>query len=210
MKRKINFKNNNSYTMSHSNQETIKNMSDKLTSLLPVFPREYIIVCIGTDRSTGDALGPLTGTYLEQLNLRHMDVFGTLHHPVHAQNLSDYITKINDKYRKPFIIAIDACLGKSSSIGNITLGTGPLFPGAALNKKLPDIGDIHLTAVVNVSGFMEYAVLQNTRLSIVTDMATTIASILSKVDNQLSFTQRLAATVLPEFKTKDSLNITTN
>src|SRR5699024_7685954 len=162
MKRKINFKNNNSYTMSHSNQETIKNMSDKLTSLLPVFPREYIIVCIGTDRSTGDALGPLTGTYLKQLNLKHMDIYGTLHHPVHAQNLAHYISTFNDEYKRPFIIAIDACLGKSTSIGNITLGTGPLSPGAALNKKLPVIGDVHLTAVVNVSGFMEYAVLQNT------------------------------------------------
>jgi len=202
MKQKVNLKNTQSYTMSHSNQDTIQTISDKLTSLLPVFPREYIIVCIGTDRSTGDALGPLTGTYLKQLNLKHMDVYGTLHHPVHAQNLAHYISTFNDEYKRPFIIAIDACLGKSTSIGNITLGTGPLSPGAALNKKLPVIGDVHLTAVVNVSGFMEYAVLQNTRLSIVTDMATTIASILSKVDHQLSFTQRLAATISPEFKRK--------
>src|SRR5690625_3625587 len=92
-----------------------------------------------------------------------MDVYGTLHHPVHAQNLAHYISTFNDEYKRPFIIAIDACLGKSTSIGNITLGTGPLSPGAALNKKLPVIGDVHLTAVVNVSGFMEYAVLQNTR-----------------------------------------------
>ena len=202
MKQKVNLKNTQSYTMSHSNQDTIQTISDKLTSLLPVFPREYIIVCIGTDRSTGDALGPLTGTYLKQLNLKHMDIYGTLHHPVHAQNLAHYISTFNDEYKRPFIIAIDACLGKSTSIGNITLGTGPLSPGAALNKKLPVIGDVHLTAVVNVSGFMEYAVLQNTRLSIVTDMATTIASILSKVDHQLSFTQRLAATISPEFKRK--------
>lgn len=198
--------NNKAYTMPYSNQDTIQMISHKLISLLPVFPREYVIVCIGTDRSTGDALGPLTGTYLKQLNLKHMNIYGTLHHPVHAQNLTHYITKINDEYRRPFIIAIDACLGKSSSIGNITLGTGPLFPGAALNKKLPVIGDVHLTAVVNVSGFMEYAVLQNTRLSIVTDMATTIASILSKVDNQLTFTQRLAATILPEFKINTRAN----
>ena len=210
MKQKVNLKNTQSYTMSHSNQDTIQTISDKLTSLLPVFPREYIIVCIGTDRSTGDALGPLTGTYLKQLNLKHMDVYGTLHHPVHAQNLAHYISTFNDEYKRPFIIAIDACLGKSTSIGNITLGTGPLSPGAALNKKLPVIGDVHLTAVVNVSGFMEYAVLQNTRLSIVTDMATTIASILSKVDHQLSFTQRLAATISPEFKTKNALNMGIN
>jgi len=190
----------NSYTILHSDPDSITEMSDKITSWLPVFPREYIIVAIGTDRSTGDALGPLTGTYLEQMDLKHMQIYGTLHKPVHAQNLSDYIKKIKAKYRRPYVIAIDACLGRSSSIGKITLGTGPLFPGAALNKNLPVIGDLHITAVVNVSGFMEYAVLQNTRLSIVADMATTIASILKRVDNQLMYTHHVSATVLPEFK----------
>ncbi len=201
---KRNFKNNtNSYTILHSDPGSIKMMSDKITSLLPVFPREYIVVAIGTDRSTGDALGPLTGTYLKQMQLKHMGIFGTLHKPVHAQNLDNYIKKINAEYRKPYIIAIDACLGKSSSIGKITLGTGPLSPGAALNKSLPIIGDLHITAVVNVSGFMEYAVLQNTRLSIVSDMATTIATVLKGVDNQLTSTHHLSATVLPQFRKRN-------
>lgn len=203
-------KGNDSYTLLHSNPDITQIMSDRMTALLPIFPREYIIVCIGTDRSTGDALGPLTGTYLKQMNLKHMDVFGTLHNPVHAQNLRHYMTKINTDYRKPFIIAVDACLGRSSSIGKITIGTGPLSPGAALNKQLPVIGDLHITAVVNVSGFMEYAVLQNTRLSIVTDMATTISSILSKVDNQLTCTHRLSTLVLPEDIKDRALNIKEN
>lgn len=195
MKRKKNINKKDSITMAYSNERTIQDISDKLISLLPIFPHEFIIVCIGTDRSTGDALGPLTGTYLNEFHLRHMNVLGTLHDPIHAQNLTDCITKINDKYKKPFIIAIDASLGRTSSIGNITLGVGPLFPGAALNKKLPIIGDLHITAVVNVSGYMEYAVLQNTRLSIVSDMAITIASILKKVDHQLTATQRLCTSI---------------
>lgn len=190
----------NTDTMLHSDSNTINTLSDRIISWLPVFPREYIIVGVGTDRSTGDALGPLVGTYLTQMDPKHMTVFGTLHKPVHAQNLVEYIKKINTEYRKPYIIAIDACLGRSSSIGKITLGTGPLSPGAALNKNLPVIGDLHITAVVNVSGFMEYAVLQNTRLSIVVDMATTIASILKRVDNQLTYTHHLSAPVLPEHR----------
>lgn len=201
---KKNLLNNKSNTLSmqYSDVGSTKVMSDKITSWLPVFPREYIIVAIGTDRSTGDALGPLTGTYLKEMNLRHMEIFGTLHEPVHAQNLNNYIKKIKTEYRKPYIIAIDACLGKSSSIGKITLGNGPLRPGAALNKNLPAIGDLNITAVVNVSGFMEYAVLQNTRLSIVTDMATTIASILKQVDNDLTYSHTLSAMVLPEVKNR--------
>lgn len=197
---------NNTNSLLYSDENSIQLMSDQITTLLPAFPREYIIVGIGTDRSTGDALGPLTGTYLTQMNLKHMTVLGTLHEPVHAQNLADYIKKINTTYRKPYIIAIDACLGRSSSIGKINIGTGPLLPGAALNKPLPAIGDLHITAVVNVGGYMEYAVLQNTRLSTVVDMAETIASTLNIVDKRLTtYKRRLFATVLPEFGDQDML-----
>ena len=51
-------------------------------------------------------------------------------------------------------------------------------PGAGVNKDLPPVGDIHLTGIVNVGGFMEYFVLQNTRLSIVFHMADVIAECL--------------------------------
>src|SRR5699024_11577215 len=61
--------------------------------------------CIGTDRSTGDSLGPLTGTFLTELNPKHLTIYGTLHHPVHATNMHEYIDKITKYHRKPFIIA---------------------------------------------------------------------------------------------------------
>ncbi|MDQ0659408.1 putative sporulation protein YyaC [Paenibacillus sp. W2I17] len=53
---------------------------------------------------------------------------------------------------------------------------GPLKPGAGVNKELPPVGDIHLTGIVNVGGFMEYFVLQNTRLSLVMRMSEIISS----------------------------------
>ncbi|MFP3381143.1 DUF1256 domain-containing protein, partial [Bacillus sp. SIMBA_069] len=52
---------------------------------------------------------------------------------------------------------------------------GALKPGAGVGKELPPIGDASITGVVNVGGFMEYFVLQNTRLSLVMKMATQIA-----------------------------------
>jgi len=61
------------------------------------------------------------------------------------------------------------------SIGYITVGEGPLKPGAGVNKELPQVGDAYITGVVNVGGFMEYLVLQNTRLSLVIRMADAIA-----------------------------------
>ena len=174
------------YRISHHDVNAVENLSEYLLSLFPRIPREYVVVCIGTDRSTGDSLGPLTGTFLEAKRPRHLTIYGTLHQPVHATNLTDYIDEITRKHRNPFIIAVDACLGKNTSIGYLIAGTGPIQPGAALKKSLPAIGDVHITGVVNMSGFMEHSVLQNTRLSFVMDMAEKIADLLDSLDQQLS------------------------
>ncbi|TGE34021.1 spore protease YyaC [Desulfosporosinus sp. Sb-LF] len=141
--------------------------------------RPAIILCIGTDRSTGDALGPLIGTHLSRLNLPHLHVYGTLDEPVHATNLGDNIQSIHDTFENPFIIAIDACLGRLDSIGCITLSDGPLKPGAGVHKQLPEVGEAHMTGIVNVGGFMEYMVLQNTRLNLVWRMSENISSLLT-------------------------------
>ncbi|WP_404450730.1 spore protease YyaC [Virgibacillus necropolis] len=172
-------------------------MSEKIISWLPEVPKEYIVVCIGTDRSTGDSLGPLTGTFLHDHKPKYLSVYGTIHDPVHATNLETYIKLINNQHRNPYIIAVDACLGKSTSVGNIILGKGSLKPGAALNKSLPQIGDIHLTGVVNISGFMEFSILQNTRLSIVIDMAKQLANLLMMIDNRLQHSITTPSIVMP-------------
>lgn len=135
-----------------------------------------IVVCIGTDRSTGDSLGPLVGTSLSRYKSHLFRIYGTLDEPVHAVNLEETISSIYELYDKPFVIGIDACLGQSSSVGCIQVAEGPLRPGAGVNKQLPPIGDIHLTGIVNVGGFMEYFVLQNTRLSLVMRLSDVIAT----------------------------------
>lgn len=135
-----------------------------------------IVVCIGTDRSTGDCLGPLIGTKMAETNHTGLEVFGTLDEPVHAGNLTDYLHKIRANWHSPFIIAIDACLGRMDSVGIVNIGTGALRPGAGVNKDLPPVGNLHITGIVNVGGFMEYFVLQNTRLSTVMRMANLISA----------------------------------
>ena len=85
---------------------------------------------------------------------------------------------IYKNYADPFVIAIDAGLGKQSSVGYIDVKKGPLKPGTGVNKKLPEVGDMHITGLVNVGGYMEYLVLQSTRLSIVFKMAEIISTAL--------------------------------
>jgi len=141
--------------------------------------RSAVILCIGTDRSTGDALGPLIGTHLSRLNLPQLHVYGTLDEPVHATNLAETIQLIQQRFVNPFVIAVDACLGRIDSIGCITLADGPLKPGAGVHKQLPEVGEAHLTGIVNVGGFMEYMVLQNTRLNLVWRMSENISALIS-------------------------------
>jgi putative sporulation protein YyaC len=140
-----------------------------------------LIVCIGTDRSTGDALGPLVGTRIKQLKIPNIIIYGTLEHPVHAVNLAETLKEIRTLYPNGFTIAVDACLGRQRNIGNICVAGGPLLPGAGVNKRLEAVGDMNITGLVNVSGFMEYSVLQSTRLNLVIQIADVISLALQKV-----------------------------
>lgn len=160
----------------HEDTDAVQRISNEIIQLLPNERfRPIIFICIGTDRSTGDSLGPLVGTLLkEKAPFLTFHVYGTLSDPIHAVNLKEKLSEITKIYTNPFIIGIDACLGKVRSIGIVQIGKGPVKPGAGVNKELPPVGDAHITGIVNVSGFMEFMVLQNTRLSLVLNMAQTI------------------------------------
>ncbi len=138
---------------------------------------DLIILCIGTDRSTGDSLGPLVGHKLSPIikSFENVNLIGTLEHPIHAQNLEDNLDMINQNYKKPFIVAIDSSLGRQDRVGYLSIKNSPLKPGAGVNKVLPPVGDISITGIVNIGGMMEFMVLQNTRLSLVMNMADIIS-----------------------------------
>lgn len=177
-----------SYTDSTVHTQLTERMVQQLSAVSS--DREIIIVCVGTDRSTGDALGPLVGTSLSKYRNPGFRLYGTLDEPVHAVNLQDTLNHIQSSSSKPYIVGIDACLGQVSSVGVIQVGSGPVKPGAGVNKELPPVGDMHVTGIVNVGGFMEYFVLQNTRLSIVMKMSDIIANSLYYAIKQIrgSFT----------------------
>lgn len=160
----------------HSDLQAAETLAAELLANLPsVASRPIVFICIGTDRSTGDSLGPLAGTLLEEKGPGPFYIYGTLDEPIHAVNLEQKLKEITSNHLNPFIIGIDACLGRSKNVGVIQVGSGPVKPGAGVNKDLPEVGELHITGIVNVSGFMEFFVLQNTRLNLVMKMAKTIA-----------------------------------
>jgi len=137
-------------------------------------PRQTLVaLCIGTDRSTGDSLGPIIGSALKRRQ-PCIPLLGTLEDPVHAVNLRDKLLEVERSFPDPFVLAVDACLGRLDSVGKIDVGPGPLQPGAGVNKSLPRVGDAYISGIVNVGGFLEYFVLQNTRLNIVMSLAEVI------------------------------------
>ncbi len=140
--------------------------------------RPLIFLCIGSDRATGDALGPLIGQNIQQFKnkkrvLAHtLFVYGSLSKPVHAMNLSETVNLIYQNHTNPYIIAIDASLGIQKHIGYVTLGHGPLTPGIGVGKHLPAIGDAHITGIVNTGNGTDLnQILQTTHLSTVVELS---------------------------------------
>lgn len=137
--------------------------------------RVIIFICIGSDRSTGDSLGPLIGHKLQYLTKSNIYIYGTLANPIHAKNLVSTLEQINNDFKNPYIIAIDSCLGSSNNVGKILIEKKPLNPGLALNKNLPPVGEMSIKGFVNISSCFDFLVLQNTRLHIVMNLADSIS-----------------------------------
>lgn len=164
-------------------------LKDGLVQRLQKVHKEIVVLCIGTDRSTGDSLGPMVGSLLQKAQAFPVAIYGNLDEPVHAMNLATTIETIHSAHKSPFIIAIDACLGKLNNVGMVSIKEGPLRPGAGVKKELPEVGDIQITGNVNVGGFMEFMVLQNTRLSLVMKMAEVIAASLTEALHEVTLIQ---------------------
>ena len=138
--------------------------------------RPVIFLCIGSDRSTGDSLGPLIGYKLRYLKRKNIHIYGSLLSPVHSKNLDNILDKINENFKDPYIVGIDACLGRFQNVGKIFIDKKPLQPGLAMNKNLPAVGNMSITGIVNISGGFEFMVLQNTRLYTVMTLADSISN----------------------------------
>lgn len=134
-------------------------------------PDRVVFICIGSDRSTGDAFGPLLGTMLKEQGWRH--VIGTLEEPCDAHAVEAAVNKAErlQESERMTVVAVDACLSKMQSVGGYIAKDGPLQPGAATGRKLPAVGDYSIAGVVNMHGVKAYGMLQTTSLYLVLKMA---------------------------------------
>lgn len=147
-------------------------LSNSLLKMVENIEKPYnniAIVCIGTDRSTGDSYGPLIGHMLSKFTMYDFDLYGTLSEPVHALTLEKTIQQIDEE--NTLVIAIDSSVGYSSFVGQVGLKYGAIKPGSGVGKSLPAVGDIAISGIVAISGFAPLVMLQSAPLGMVYQMA---------------------------------------
>lgn len=160
--------------------KTVEEITAALSAIIPshLTKEDVVFVCIGTDRVTGDALGPLVGMYLEGLGY---SVVGTIDSPTHALNLADRLAELP---AGKAVIAVDATLGKAREVGGISVIRGCLKPGAGVGKELPTVGDYSITGCVHMTyddPQLDLRMLYTVRLSDVMRMARDITSAIVNV-----------------------------
>lgn len=144
--------------------------------------RTVVFICIGTDRSTGDAFGPLVGTGLANAGFRR--VIGTLAEPCDAHALPSRIAELSASAQDGrAVIAIDAALGRAESIGKFQVTAVPTLPGSSVGRMLPPVGDFGIAGIVNGAGHRHksYSILQNTPLYRVMTMAEQLVAAITAV-----------------------------
>lgn len=137
--------------------------------------RPPVVLGIGSDRVTGDCIGPLVGHLLFSRGVP-CTVLGTLDEPVTALNLAETVLAIKRKYPGRKVIAVDSCVGEAGELGKIRVRKGSLRPGLACGKNLPKVGDVSVTATVATGGADN---LYSVRLGLVYALASEIADALT-------------------------------
>ncbi|MBB3108520.1 putative sporulation protein YyaC [Paenibacillus phyllosphaerae] len=127
---------------------------------------QLAVVCIGTDRSTGDSFGPWVGTILAELGWPL--VIGTLAAPCDAEHYEAMIAGIPENKT---IMAIDASLGRPDAVGGFLIAEGPLYPARATGGSLAPIGHYSIAGVVGPHSPRAYWSLQRASLYQIIRMA---------------------------------------
>lgn len=147
-----------------------------LKKILPEINGAPVIVCIGSDLSVGDSLGPVTGTKLkEKLKGLNVYVYGTLSKPITAHEVKYTSQFIKNTHPDSTVIAIDAAVGTAGDIGLIKLANRALKPGSGANKRLAKVGDVSVMGIVAEKSLFNYSLFSSTRLNMVYKMAEIIS-----------------------------------
>jgi len=122
---------------------------------------DILFLCIGTEKISGDALGPIVGTMLREKYKLPYPVLGTEENPINGKNVGEYKRLIKERFPNHKVIAIDSAVGEEKDLWTIKIKEGGVRAGGALSPENEYFGEIGILAVVAQKG----NVLQNLMLS---------------------------------------------
>ena len=134
-----------------------------------------VILCIGSDITSGDSLGPLVGTLLQEKGFGEGYLYGTLARPITAKEvvyMRDYLAKVHPGRK---VIAVDAAVGRTEEVGLVKLQADGLYPGIGVGKRMTKLGDYSVMGIVAPKTKTPYQALGATRLNLVYRLAAAIS-----------------------------------
>lgn len=142
--------------------------------------RETVVICIGSDRVSGDMLGPLVGSALREEYRLPCPVYGWIGESVNGVNLEEYLAMVSNRHPQSLLIAVDAALGKQEDVGKVRLKKGGIKAGGALERKGGKVGDVGVIGVVAAERPPRevYAALLSVPFSLVESLAARIAGLI--------------------------------
>ena len=142
--------------------------------------KETVVICIGSDKVSGDMLGPLVGSSLREEYHLPCPVYGAVGESVNGINLEEYLEMISARHGESRIIAVDAALGKGEDVGRIRLKKGGIKAGGALERAGEKVGDVGIVGVVAEERDPKdvYAALLGVPFSLVEELAKRIAEMI--------------------------------
>ncbi len=140
------------------------------------------ILCIGTDRITGDSLGPIVGSnineYINKENIKNVNVLGSLEKPLNNITINEY-----KKSEGKVVIVIDSAVSNTYKIGEIVTKENNIIIRNALKDDKIIPSDICIKAVVSrdlEDEELNFIMLQNVKLNIVMNLSKKISEELIK------------------------------
>ncbi|MGN0818901.1 MAG: spore protease YyaC [Christensenellaceae bacterium] len=148
----------------------------KLCFALKEMNFEYapVILCIGSDTTISDSLGPIVGSKLQEKALPCF-IYGTLSKPITAKEIESVRRFVASAHPYSPVLVIDAAVTESSEKGYIKFLSDGIKPGLGINKDLPKLGDCSIIAIVCEKKTFLKNISTATRLGEVYRLADTIS-----------------------------------
>lgn len=110
---------------------------------------DVCLVCIGSNNISGDRIGPIVGQVLsKKYESENIHIFGNINNNINLKNAKKIYKNILDKYKKPYIICIDAALGDEKYIGENLVINGKMNIGSYDKEGIEIPSNISIKSVV--------------------------------------------------------------